>query len=123
MVVCSSISTQNYIPEQTPKSALNATVYAVAKQIRTPSLERRATDLPTADMQHAIRLARNLRNAQFATEIVSAGSPRKRFDKAAKMPSYTLISLSVSADGPTMRIRGEGSDIAARVEALVAGSK
>ena len=74
-------------------------------------------------LSDAVRIARNLRNAQFATEIVSAGSPRKRFDKAAKMPSYTLISLSVSADGPTMRIRGEGSDIAARVEALVAGSK
>ena len=74
-------------------------------------------------LSDAIRLARILRNAQFATEIVATGSPRKRFDKAVKIPSHTLISLAVSADGPTMRIRGEGSDSAASVEALIAGGK
>jgi histidyl-tRNA synthetase len=50
---------------------------------------------------------------------VSTGSPRKRFDKAAKLPSHTLISLSVADGTPSMRIRGEGSDIAARVEAFI----
>ncbi|MFM2236938.1 MAG: hypothetical protein RL209_972 [Pseudomonadota bacterium] len=67
----------------------------------------------------AIRLARKLRAAQFATEIVATGSPRKRFDKAAKLSSHTLISLSVADGAPSMRIRGEGSDIAARVEAFI----
>ena len=67
----------------------------------------------------AIRLARKLRAAQFGTEIVATGSPRKRFDKAAKLSSHTLISLSVADGTPSMRIRGEGSDIAARVEAFI----
>ena len=67
----------------------------------------------------AIRLARKLRAAQFATEIVATGSPRKRFDKAAKLSSHTLISLSVADGAPSMRIRGEGSDMAARVEAFI----
>jgi histidyl-tRNA synthetase len=67
----------------------------------------------------AIRLARKLRAAQFATEIVATGSPRKRFDKAAKLSSHTLISLSVADGTQSMRIRGEGSDIAARVEAFI----
>jgi histidyl-tRNA synthetase len=67
----------------------------------------------------AIRLARKLRAAKFATEIVATGSPRKRFDKAAKLSSHTLISLSVADGAPSMRIRGEGSDMAARVEAFI----
>jgi len=70
----------------------------------------------------AIRLARKLRAAQFATEIVATGSPRKRFDKAAKLPSHTLNSLSVADGTPSIRIRGEGSDIAARVEAFIVGA-
>jgi histidyl-tRNA synthetase len=73
-------------------------------------------------LSDAIRLARNLRAAQFTTEIVATGSPRKRFDKAAKLPSHTLISLSVADGTRSMRIRGEGSDIAARVEAFIVGA-
>jgi histidyl-tRNA synthetase len=74
-------------------------------------------------LSDAIRLARKLRASHFATEIVATGSPRKRFDKAAKVPSHTLISLSVADDVPSMRVRGEGSEIAARVEKFVAGSE
>ena len=70
-------------------------------------------------LSDAIRLARNLRNAHFATEIVATGSPRKRFDKAAKIPSHTLISLAVADDGPLMRVRGDGTEAAARIEELV----
>ncbi len=74
-------------------------------------------------LDDAIRLARKLRDAQFATEIIATGSPRKRFDKAAKIPSHTLISFTVTNNGPSMRIRGEGDEIATRVEDLVVGGK
>jgi histidyl-tRNA synthetase len=74
-------------------------------------------------LSDAIRLARRLRAAHFATEIVATGSPRKRFDKAAKMSSHTLISLNVSNDGPSMRIRGEGTDVATRIDAFIEGQK
>ena len=70
-------------------------------------------------LSDAIKLARKLRFAQFATEIVATGSPRKRFDKATKIASQMLISLSVSNDGPFMRTRGDGGEIAARVEVCI----
>ena len=72
-------------------------------------------------LSDAIKLARTLRSAQFATEIVATGSPRKRFDKAAKIASHTLISLSVSSDGPSMRTRSDGGEIADRVEECIGG--
>lgn len=74
-------------------------------------------------LSDAIRLARQLRSAHFATEIVATGSPRKRFDKAAKMSSHTLISLNVSNDAPSMRIRGEGTEMATRVEDFVVNAR
>lgn len=74
-------------------------------------------------LSDAIRLARQLRSAHFATEIVATGSPRKRFDKAAKMSSHTLISLNVSNDAPSMRIRGEGTEMATRVEEFVVNTR
>lgn len=67
----------------------------------------------------AVRLARRLREAKFKTDIVSTGSPRKRFDKAAKISSHALISFAVTADGPSRRIRGDGGEIATAVEDLV----
>jgi histidyl-tRNA synthetase len=67
----------------------------------------------------ALGLARKLREANFVTEIVSTGSPRKRFDKAAKTPSHTLISFTVTSEGPIRRIRGDGGETATRVEDLV----
>ena len=72
-------------------------------------------------LSDAVRLARKLRSAQFATEIVATGSSRKRFDKAAKIASHMLISLSLSNDGPSMRTRSDGGEIAARVEECIGG--
>lgn len=67
----------------------------------------------------AIRLTRRLREAGFSADVISTGSPRKRFDKAAKMPAHTLISFTMSSDGPSRRIRGDGGEIATKVESLV----
>ncbi|MEQ1498949.1 MAG: histidine--tRNA ligase [Novosphingobium sp.] len=36
-----------------------------------------------------------LRAEGFSTEMVSTGSPRKRYDKAAKIPAKVLVSISV----------------------------
>lgn len=72
---------------------------------------------------NAFQLARKLREAGFVTEIVATGSPRKRFDKAAKIPAHTLISFTMTDDGPAMRIRGEGGEIATRVENFVVGNE
>jgi len=71
----------------------------------------------------AINLARRLREAGFVTEIVASGSPRKRYDKATRIPSHTLISYAVSDEGPSTRVRGDGGEIATAVEDLVLFSK
>lgn len=74
-------------------------------------------------LSDAIRLARKLRGAGFSTDVISTGSPRKRFDKAAKIPAHTLISFAVTNEGPSRRIRGDGGDVATRVETLVLGGE
>ncbi|MCX7863564.1 MAG: histidine--tRNA ligase [Novosphingobium sp.] len=56
------------------------------------------------------RLAQ-LRRAGFSAELVATGSPRKRFDKAAKIPSARLVSISIQAGSIHVTIRGEtGND-------------
>ena len=48
-----------------------------------------------------------LRNKGFATEIVATGSPRKRFDKAGKIPARALISIGTRDSEPYVNIRGD----------------
>lgn len=74
-------------------------------------------------LDDATRLVRSLREAGFATDTVSTGSPRKRFDKATKILSHTLISYSVSSEGAMRRVRGDGGDIATAVETFVLNQK
>jgi histidyl-tRNA synthetase len=59
-----------------------------------------------------------LRNGGFATEIVASGSPRKRFDKAAKIPAHALISVGTRDGAAHINVRGD-SDRAKQVEAVV----
>jgi histidyl-tRNA synthetase len=72
-----------------------------------------------ARLHEATHLARKLREAGYVTDVVSTGSPRKRFDKAAKIPAHTLVSFTVTQDGPSLRIRGDGGETATAVETLV----
>jgi histidyl-tRNA synthetase len=74
-------------------------------------------------LPRAISLTQALREAGFATDLVSTGSPRKRFDKATRIPSHTLISFAVSDEGPSTRIRGDGGAVATAVEDLVLSAK
>ena len=59
-----------------------------------------------------------LRNGGFATEIVASGSPRKRFDKAAKIPAHALISVGTRDGAAHINVRGD-SDRAKQAEAVV----
>ena len=47
----------------------------------------------------AIQLISRLREAGFACELFASGSPRKRFDKAKKISSHTLVSFPVTDAG------------------------
>jgi histidyl-tRNA synthetase len=67
----------------------------------------------------AVSLVNDLRRAGFATELFANGSPRKRFDKAKKVSSHTLLSFTVTDDGSPLRILGDGSATATAVETFV----
>jgi histidyl-tRNA synthetase len=66
-----------------------------------------------------VSLVNDLRRAGFATELFASGSPRKRFDKAKKVPSHTLLSFAVTEEGSPLRIMGDGGSTATAVESFV----
>ncbi len=69
-------------------------------------------------LELAMKAMAVLRNGGFATEIIAGGSPRKRFDKAAKIPAHALISVGTRDDALHINVRGD-SDRAKQVEAVV----
>jgi histidyl-tRNA synthetase len=70
----------------------------------------------------AITLMGKLRAGGFSAELVASGSPRKRFDKAKKLPSHALVSFAVS-EGSPMRIMGDGGERHTAVEGFVLASQ
>ena len=66
----------------------------------------------------AMKALTALRGGGFSAEIVASGSPRKRFDKAAKIPAHALISVGTRDAAPHINVRGDG-DRAKAAEALV----
>lgn len=65
----------------------------------------------------AVRGLRTLRDQGFSADMIATGSPRKRFDKAAKIPARALISVGSRDGQPLLNIRPDGSDRAAQIEA------
>ena len=76
-----------------------------------------------AYMEQALQVVSRLRAAGFSAELFASGSPRKRFDKAKKIPSHSLVSFPVSKSGATVRVMGDGGDVATAVENLVLGAE
>jgi len=70
------------------------------------------------ELAFAMRALTALRVGGFATEIVASGSPRKRFDKAAKIPAHALISIGRRDGALHVNVRGD-SDRAKQTEAVV----
>ncbi|MBU0864900.1 MAG: histidine--tRNA ligase, partial [Alphaproteobacteria bacterium] len=71
-----------------------------------------------AELAFATKALSALRAGGFSSEIVATGSPRKRFDKAAKIPARALISVGVRDGSRFTRSKTDGSEIAARVDAF-----
>jgi histidyl-tRNA synthetase len=66
----------------------------------------------------AMKALAALRTGGFATEIVASGSPRKRFDKAAKIPAHALVSVGTRDGALHINVRGD-SDRAKQAEAVI----
>jgi histidyl-tRNA synthetase len=56
-----------------------------------------------ARLAPALDMANRLRRKGYTVEIVASGSPKKRFDKATKMKSLTLVSYNLMHEGPSVR--------------------
>ena len=90
-----------------------------------------AKDEPGADVVIALEDdgARNvaisamaaLRHAGHSADLVATGSPRKRYDKAAKLPSRVLAGLVLADGAPRWRLRGDAALVEA-VKALLPGT-
>jgi histidyl-tRNA synthetase len=59
-----------------------------------------------------------LRRSGFSADMVASGSPRKRFDKAAKMNARVLLSFNVQGGKVTVSGRGD-VDWASKIDAVV----
>ena len=70
-------------------------------------------------LARAITLAKKLRGAGFATEVFASGSPRKRFDKAKKLPAHCLVTFPVTDEDAALRVLGDGGSVATKVEDFV----
>ncbi|HEX7856435.1 MAG TPA: histidine--tRNA ligase [Sphingobium sp.] len=84
----------------------------------TPKLDAVIALEDDAMLATALKGLAHLRSNGFAAEIVASGSPRKRFDKAAKIPARALLSIGRRDDALYINARGDGSDAAVRAEAL-----
>lgn len=70
-----------------------------------------------AKLIFAMQTVQALRSAGYTTEVVANGSPRKRFDKATKIKSRTLVSFNMMHDGPS--VRREDTEFARAIESFV----
>jgi len=70
-------------------------------------------------MSDAVGMVSRLRRAGFSAELFASGSPRKRFDKAKKLPSHSLVSYTVTGDGSPLRITGDGGERHTAVEQFI----
>ncbi len=69
----------------------------------------------------ALQAAAALRGAGLSCEMIAAGSPRKRYDRAAKLGAAVLLSLSVRDGKPVVNVRAaDTSAIGEQVRHIVA---
>jgi histidyl-tRNA synthetase len=66
----------------------------------------------------ALRGVSDLRREGYAADLIASGSPRKRYDKAAKIPARALISLGTRDGAPHISVKGDGSERAATCETI-----
>jgi histidyl-tRNA synthetase len=72
--------------------------------------------------EFAYRKLNELRRAGIVADIVATGSPKKRFDKAAKSGALRIASIGFDGSDPTVSVRGEDVDAGrtARIHGILA---
>jgi histidyl-tRNA synthetase len=71
-----------------------------------------------AALNHATKLLAALRRAGRSAEMIASGSPRKRFDKAAKIPARVIYSVTMREGRAVVGSRGETLEIERNAELI-----
>jgi len=82
----------------TPAVGWAAGIERLAMLIDAPAVQAPTVMMAVEDdsaLPVAQRILAELRRAGYATDMIATGSPRKRYDKAAKVPAKVLVSLAV----------------------------
>jgi histidyl-tRNA synthetase len=58
-----------------------------------------------AAREFGVRTLAALRRSGISADMIASGSPRKRYDKAAKVPAKVLVSIVVQGDKPVANLR------------------
>ena len=108
----------------TPAVGWAAGIERLAMLVGEPQQDAVAVVLAVEDdglLNVGITACSALRRAGYSTEMISTGSPRKRFDKAAKIPAKVLVGISIR-DGHVFFNQRSSTDIPehAEVEAILA---
>ena len=70
-------------------------------------------------MDLALRGLAALRRAGLTAELVATGSPRKRFDKAAKIPARALVAVATRDGAPHLNIRTDDDELSGHISGLM----
>jgi len=82
----------------TPAVGWAAGIERLAMLIEAPVVQAPTVIMAVEDdaaLAVAQRVLAELRRAGYSTDMIATGSPRKRYDKAAKVPAKVLVSLAV----------------------------
>jgi len=102
----------------TPAVGWAAGIERLAMLVDAPPLERLDVVIAVEDDQlfcQSIEILKALREAGFAADAVTTGSPRKRFDKAVAKNARILFAIQLDQGNPSWTVRSkevEGDELA-----------
>jgi histidyl-tRNA synthetase len=106
----------------TPAVGWAAGIERLAMLIEAPVAPQLDTIIAVEDdraLHEAIARLAQIRKAGLSADMIASGSPKKRFDKATKVPARTILSFTVRDGEVRHGIRGE-KDVADRLAELLA---
>ncbi|MBV9882436.1 MAG: histidine--tRNA ligase [Sphingomonadaceae bacterium] len=110
----------------TPAVGWAAGIERLAMMIEKPAPEVPVVIMAIEDdrlLEAGYRALAELRRAGISADIVATGSPRKRYDKAAKVPAKALVAFNYAGDKPVANLRSaEASPEHDQVHAIINGA-
>ena len=108
---------------ETPGVGWAAGIERLGMLIEEPAAERLDVIIAVEDdrsLGNAFQALQLLRDAGLSADMIATGSPRKRFDKAAKIAAQVLVSLNWRDEATVANTRAaEGVAVHAQVKALL----